>query len=110
MQKVPVFPVPNCHSTSLGPTRLSLCNCIVTLQHRKNSLLLNHRGFLKTIRINTTKKVHVEIQIIEALYLLIPVRFEINIIVNLRRLSYTRLHTVQTNKITQSIAYRNQTL
>lgn len=82
----------------------------MTLQHRKNSLLLNYRGFLKTIRINTTEEVHVQIQIIEALHFLIPVRFKINIIVNLRRLSYTRLHTAQTNKVAQNITYYNQTL
>ena len=67
---------------SNSPTRLSLGNGVVTLKHRQNSLLLDHRGLLKTVSVDATEQIDAQIQIVEGLDLLVPVRFNVDVVVN----------------------------
>ena len=80
MQNVAVFPVPMNRSLLIQPTRLGLSDRIVTLQHRQNSLLLNHGRLLKTISIDTSQEVRVQVEIVERLHLLIPVGLNVDVV------------------------------
>ena len=82
MQNVAVFPVPMNRSLLIQPTRLGLSDRIVTLQHRQDSLLLNHGRLLKTISIDTSQEVRVQVEIVERLHLLIPVGLNVDVVVD----------------------------
>lgn len=52
----------------------------MTLQHGKDSLLLNDRGLLKTVSINATEQIQVQVEVIETLDFLIPVGFNVDVV------------------------------
>lgn len=82
MQNVAVFPVPMNRYLPIQPTRLGLSDRVVTLQHRQNSFLLNHRRLLKTICIDTSQEVRAQVEIVKRLHLLIPVGLNVDVVID----------------------------
>jgi hypothetical protein len=64
-------------STSLTSTRLSLDNDILAGEDREDTTLLNDRGLLETIRVDTTKELLLEVHLIERGDDLVDVRREV---------------------------------
>lgn len=84
-----------------SPTRLGLGNGIVSLEHGQDSLLLNHRGLLKTVSVDSTEEIDSQVQVIEGLNLSVPVGFNVDVVVNSSvlyaniSLSYTQKTTIK---------------
>ena len=52
----------------------------MTLQHGKDSLLLNDGGLFKTVGVNATEQIQVQVEVIETLDFLIPVGFNVDVV------------------------------
>merc|ERR1711963_46946 len=67
----------NGEGSGLTGTGLSLSDQVASRGQRKDSTLLNGRGFLKTISVDTTQKVFLEVHVVEIVNHLIPVGIQI---------------------------------
>lgn len=93
MEKVAVLPVPSEDGIMRalrgggatgdrgrgGHTGLGLGDGISALQDGQNTLLLNGGRFLKTVSVNATEKILLEVEVVEVVDALVPVGFNFNI-------------------------------
>ena len=73
----------------------------MTLQDRKNSLLLNDGGLLKTVGVTATEEIQVQTKVVEALDFLVPVGFNVDV-VDGRSSIYTTLGFALAQRVFQS--------